>query len=145
MKKNIDKIDYASTIKGAFRYGKLVYPDEMDNVDLIIIGSVAVNKSGGKIGKGGGFSDLEYAICREFNIVNEETSTLSTVHNCQVINDDIPMLKHDVSLDYFITRDEVIKTENVYEKPMGIKWDILGEKLNEIPILMKLNKNNTVR
>jgi 5-formyltetrahydrofolate cyclo-ligase len=140
--RNIENIGYASTIKGAFRYGKMVYPDEMDAVDLIVIGAVAVNKKGAKVGKGGGFSDLEYAIGREFNFVNEETPTLSTVHICQIMNDEIPMMEHDVPLDYLITRDEIMKTENNFKKPMGVKWDILGEKLNEVPILKKLKKDH---
>lgn len=139
--KNIDNISYASTIKGAFRYGRMIYPDEMDTVDLIIIGAVAVNRIGAKVGKGGGFSDLEYAIVREFNIVNGVTPTLSTVHPCQILRDDIPMMEHDVPLDYIVTQDEIIKIEKIYEKPLGIKWNILGDKFNEIPIL-KMLKNN---
>ena len=138
--KNIDNISFASTIKGAFRYGKMVFPDEMEIVDLIIIGSVAVNKRGAKVGKGGGFSDLEYAIGREFNFVKEETPTISTVHHCQIYNDNIPMMEPDVPIDYIITRDEIIKTEKIYNKPSGIKWNILRDKFNEIPIL-KMIKN----
>ncbi len=42
---------------------------EMPPVDLIVAGSVAVNKKGSRIGKGGGYSDLEYAIGREFGFV----------------------------------------------------------------------------
>ncbi len=143
--KNIDNIGYASTIKGAFRYGKMVFPDEMDTVDLIIIGSVAVNQDGAKVGKGGGFSDLEYAIGREFKFVNEKTPTLSTVHSCQILNDNIPMMEHDVPLDYIITRDKIIHTEKIYEKPIGIKWNILGDKFDEIPLLKMLKKNNLRR
>ena len=138
--KKIPSINQASTIKGAFKYGEKVYPDEMDSVDVIIIGSVAVNNKGAKIGKGGGFSDLEYAIGKEFGIVSENTPTISTVHPLQIVDYKLPMQDHDVPLDYIITRDKIIKTNTTYVKPMGINWNIIGDKINEIPILQKLNK-----
>jgi 5-formyltetrahydrofolate cyclo-ligase len=50
------------------------------------------------------------------------------------------MEKHDVPMDYIITRDKVIKTNGSYSKPMGIHWDILGDKIKEIPVLQKLKK-----
>lgn len=139
--KKIQNINQASTIKGAFRYGEQVYPDEMEKVDVIIIGFVATNKQGAKIGKGGGFSDLEYAIGREFDIVNENTPTISTVHPFQIVDYMLPMEKHDVSLDYIITRDDIITTNTTYKKPEGIDWDIIGDKINEIPLLQKLRKS----
>ena len=44
----------ASTISGAFRHGRLVSIEEMRPVDLVISGSVAVNRWGIRVGKGGG-------------------------------------------------------------------------------------------
>jgi len=107
-------------------------------VDLIIVGSVAVNKHGAKIGKGGGFSDLEYAIAREYRIVNKDTPTVTTVHPLQVIDYELPMEKHDVPMDYIITRNDVIKTNTSYSKPKEIDWNIIGDKIKEIPILKKI-------
>lgn len=138
--KKIPSINQASTIKGAFKYGEKVGPDEMDTVDIIIIGSVAVNKKGAKIGKGGGFSDLEYAIGKEFDIVSENTPTISTVHPLQILDHELPMEGHDVPLDYIVTRDKIIKTNTSYVKPKGINWNIIGDKINEIPLLQKLKK-----
>ncbi|HEC89975.1 MAG: 5-formyltetrahydrofolate cyclo-ligase [Thermoplasmata archaeon] len=123
-------ISKAATIKGAFKQGILVYPDEIEYIDVVITGSVAVNKKGAKIGKGGGFSDLEYAIGREYGFITEETPVITTVHLLQILDEDIPMEEHDVPVDYIITKDEIIHIDpNVYSKPNGIKWDILGEKL----------------
>ena len=98
-------------------------------------------KKGAKIGKGGGFSDLEYAIGREFEIFDEDTPTISTVHRFQLVDYECPMEKHDVSLDYILTRDNVIISNTTYSKPKGIDWNILGNKINEIPILQKLKKD----
>ncbi len=139
--KKIPDASQASTIKGAFKYGTQIHPDEMEKVDAIIVGSVAVNKKGAKIGKGGGFSDLEYAIGREFGFVEKGTPTISTVHPYQIVDYECPMEVHDVSLDYILTRDNIIVTNTNYIKPKGIDWDILGDKINEIPILQKLKKD----
>jgi len=138
--KKVQNITKASTIEGAFKYGEKVVPNEMEKVDLIIVGSVAVNKNGAKIGKGGGFSDLEYAIGREFGIIDENTPTITTIHELQMIDFKIPMSKHDVPMDYIVTRDEIIKTNTHYKKPEKIDWKILGDKIKEIPVLQRIKK-----
>ena len=55
----------ASTIRGAFALGRPIGLDEMSHVDLIMAGSVAVNRAGARIGRGEGYSDLEYASRRQ--------------------------------------------------------------------------------
>lgn len=136
--KKISNPTQASTIKGAFRYGIKVFPDEMEQVDVIITGSVAVNKKGAKVGKGGGYSDLEYAIARKFGVVDENTPILTTVHQLQLVSYEIPMDQHDVSIDYIITNRSIVNTDTRYLKPKHIYWDILGDKIKSIPVLQKL-------
>ena len=34
-------------------------------------------------GKGGGYSDLEYALCRQAGLVDEDTLIVTTVHSMQ--------------------------------------------------------------
>ena len=59
------KEEVASSIKGAFKYGKPVEGPrtdalgEMPKPDLIITGCVAVDISGWRLGKGGGYGDIE--------------------------------------------------------------------------------------
>ncbi len=48
----------AATIRGAFRYGRPVTVDQLRPIDLVICGSVAVNREGARLGKGGSYSDL---------------------------------------------------------------------------------------
>jgi 5-formyltetrahydrofolate cyclo-ligase len=133
--------DQASSIKGAFRYGRLVALEEMEKVDLIVAGSVGVNREGARVGKAGGYSDLEYAIGREFGIVGESTTTLTTVHPVQVVPYQIEMLRHDFPLDYIITPEGITETRHRYPKPRGIYWDELGEeKMRTLPLLMKLKQ-----
>lgn len=131
----------ASTIKGAFRYGREVFPWEMEKIDLMVMGSVAVNLNGARVGKGGGYSDLEYAIGRECGIIDDETTIATTVHELQVVDHQIPMEKHDVPIDYVVTPERAIKTKTSYQKPRGIEWNILGNIMDEIPILKKIGKD----
>ena len=129
----------ASTIKGAFRYGLPVHPKEIPQIDLIVAGSVAVNRKGSRIGKSGGYSDLEYAIGREFGFVKEDVIILTTVHPLQVIDEDLPETDHDFRIDFIITPDEIISTHREGGRPPGIIKDHLTEqKFSEIPILKEI-------
>jgi 5-formyltetrahydrofolate cyclo-ligase len=50
-----------ASITGSTRAGRRIGVAELTSVDLVICGSVAVNRQGARVGKGGGFSDLEFA------------------------------------------------------------------------------------
>ena len=60
-----EQLREAATIKGALRHGEVIDVEQVPKLDLILCGSVAVNLKGARIGKGGGFSDLEYALLAE--------------------------------------------------------------------------------
>ncbi len=131
----------AATISGAFRYGTLVRVEEMRPVDLVISGSVAVNRSGTRVGKGGGFADLEYGLAAAAGIVTPDTPVISTVHPMQVLAEDLPRSRHDVSLSYVVTPDEIIRCEGDLSRPAGIYWEDLAEsKIAQIPLLQMLQK-----
>ena len=133
------KRKHASTIRGAFKWGRPVSPEEMEPVDLVLAGSVAVTRAGARVGKGGGYSDLEYGIARQFGLVNPTTPVLTTVHPLQVVSGEIEMKVHDIPVDYIVTPDVIIATEHEYRKPEGIYWKLMQEeKLRGIPILRKL-------
>lgn len=126
----------AATIRGAFRYGRSVQLEEMLPIDLVVAGSVAVTRDGARLGKGGGYSDLEFALARQAELIDETTPVVTTVHALQVIERPIPMTRHDVALDYIVTPQEVIATGRRYGQPVGIYWDELpSEKLAAIPVL----------
>lgn len=131
----------ASTIAGAFRWGRPVYVEEMRPVDLVISGSVAVNRMGTRVGKGGGFADLEYGLAVAAGIVSPQTPVLSTVHPMQVLDEELPYTRHDVFLDYVVTADEVIQCGGDMPRPSGIYWDDLTPaKIRQIPLLKKLRE-----
>ena len=129
----------ASTIAGAFRHGRLVSLEEMLPVDLVVSGSVAVNRRGTRIGKGGGFADLEYALAATAGIIRRDTPVISTVHRLQVLEEELPSNRHDVCLDYVLTPDETIRCTGNSPRPQGIYWEELDEaKIAQIPVLRKL-------
>ncbi len=128
----------ATTIKHSNEFGERVSLEELKGIDLVIAGSVAVTKEGKRVGKGGGYSDLEYAILRELDLGHPPVIT--TVHPLQLVRD-LPQETHDVPMDWIVTPEEVIETNTSLEKPKGIEGELLSEEdFEEIPILKKLKK-----
>lgn len=132
----------ATTIRHSARYGRSIRLAEMELVDLVVLGAVAVTRDGGKLGKGGGYSDLEYAILRELHGLRPQAQVVTTVHPLQIV-DHVPMEEHDVSVDYIVTPDEIIKTNAKYAKPEGILWNLLlQEDLERMPVLKELKSGD---
>lgn len=130
----------ASSIKGASRYGRMVPVDALEPVDLVVCGCVAVDPTGARLGKGGGFSDLEFALATEAGLVGPGAVVVTTVHSAQVLEPGrIPLTPHDVPLDLIVTPDEVIICEGDRPRPRGIVWEELTEeKITAIPLLAAL-------
>jgi 5-formyltetrahydrofolate cyclo-ligase len=131
----IDDIDHATTLSGSEEVGTQIGPGDIDSVDLIVSGSVAVDRSGSRIGKGEGYSDLEYAILRELGLVDDGTPVATTVHERQVRESELPTGGLDVPLNIICTPERSLQVDP-REKPSGISWDELSaERRSEIPIL----------
>lgn len=122
------------------RHGRPVRFDEIEPIDLVIVGCVAVTRVGGRTGKGGGFADLELGIFRELGTVNDDTPTATTVHEYQVVADDrITMIEHDYPLDWIVTPGEAIFTSTTYARPQGVHWDaVQPDQFTGIPFLATL-------
>src|SRR5258707_12188502 len=75
----------AATIKGALRHGRVVALDDLPEIDFVLCGSVAVNLSGDRIGKGGGYHDLEYGILVHAGKIDGPTTGATTVHPLQIL------------------------------------------------------------
>ncbi|MEG4148422.1 5-formyltetrahydrofolate cyclo-ligase [Microcoleus sp. Pol12B5] len=143
-KQNISIAESAIARK-ALSYGKLVSFAEMEPIDLVIVGCVAVARNGGRTGKGAGFADLELAMLQEFGLVQIDTPIVTTVHPLQIVADSrLPMQAHDWALNWIVTAQEVIETNTSYPRPIGLNWDsIRPEQLAQIPILRKLREQLT--
>ncbi|MCF2241466.1 5-formyltetrahydrofolate cyclo-ligase [Halobacterium salinarum] len=132
----IDDIDAATTVSGIEEYGDPVGPGDVDPIDLIVSGSVAVTDRGERVGKGEGYSDLEFALLRAFGRVDDDTTTVTTVHERHVVDDAVQTAAHDVPMEYVVTPDRTITTTHEDDTPSGIDWDALDEqRLAEIPVL----------
>jgi 5-formyltetrahydrofolate cyclo-ligase len=126
----------AATIEGAARFGRAIDPNDLPHIDLIVAGSVAVNRIGIRVGKGGGYSDLEYAIGREVGAIDETTIVATTVHTVQVLDEDLPETDHDFRLDLIVTPEEVIRPVRTRPQPKGVlAQDLSAEKRDAIPFL----------
>jgi len=133
-------VKYASTIKGAFQYGKPINIQDIPKVDLVVVGSVAVSRDGARIGKGRGYSELEYGILRSLRVIDEDTPVATTVHEVQ-ITDDVPMEEHDLTVDVIATPKRIIETASKRAKPPGIYWNKISlNMLEEMPILKRVKE-----
>lgn len=137
----IDDTDAAATVSAMDDYGIGVAPEDVARIDLIVAGSVAVTPDGARIGKGEGYSDLEYAILREFDRVDGDTPLATTVHDIQVVDESVELDSHDVPLDLIVTPTRTIHPKSRPEKPAGIDWTALSdERIEEIPVLARLRE-----
>ena len=134
-----EQIREAATIKGALRHGEVIDVDQVPKLDLVLTGSVAVNLKGARIGKGGGFSDLEYALLAEGGTVSDRTVVVTTVHPIQILRENLPVTTHDIPVDLIATPRAAIDVERAYNRPTGILWDHLQPpQIHEIPVLERI-------
>jgi 5-formyltetrahydrofolate cyclo-ligase len=126
-----------ASIKGASAAGIPTALEEMPHVDLVVCGTVAVNRRGVRIGKGGGYSDVEFALLTETGAVDTRTSVATTVHGVQVLDEELPETAHDFRVDFVVTPDEVIKCRRAH-RPRGIMPSHLdAEMAAAIPVVAR--------
>lgn len=96
----------ASTIRGAFQYGKTL--EKFPTVDLVVEGSVAVDLTGGRLGKGGGYGDREIEHLLVEKAIVTDTPIVSTVHEVQIV-EKVPMEPHDRNINMIVTPERVMR------------------------------------
>jgi 5-formyltetrahydrofolate cyclo-ligase len=130
----------AASISGASASGRPVSLEDVEHVDLIVCGTVAINRRGVRVGKGGGYSDLEFALLVERGLVDSETRITTTVHPLQLLDAELPETAHDFRVDVIVTPDDVVRTRRT-RRPRGIIWDDLdAAKREAIPVLGRLRR-----
>ena len=96
----------STNIKGLFEHGEpLVTP-----VDLIVQGSVAVDRFGNRLGKGKGYGDQEVAYLREEGLATPAIRVVTIVHEAQILDDLSHLMdENDIPIDYILTPSRVIR------------------------------------
>jgi 5-formyltetrahydrofolate cyclo-ligase len=129
----------AASISGASRSARQVTLAQLSPVDLVVMGSVAAGEDGARLGKGGGFADLEFALATVAGLIGPSTVAVTTVHELQLRPaGTIPQTGHDVPVDFIVTPERVIdcRSRRGPRPAAGIIWDDLTqEKIAAIPLL----------
>jgi 5-formyltetrahydrofolate cyclo-ligase len=129
----------AASIRGAARLGRPVRIEALPRIDLIVCGAVAVSVRGARVGKGGGYSDLEYGLLAEAGLVGPKTPIATTVHPIQILPRAIEMRPHDIPIDIVATPDGVMTVRSAFPRPRGLYREALSrEKIAEVPVLQQL-------
>jgi len=102
--------DEAATGDGAAHHAPTVDVNEMQPVDLIICGSVAVNHNGARLGKGAGYTDTEVGLLISTKRVGRETLIATTVHPLQVVKGNLPESHQDVRVAVTATPTRSIRS-----------------------------------
>ena len=130
----------AASIGGAAKAGRSVDPRDLPHIDLVVAGSVAVSRTGARLGKGGGYSDLEYALCRTVGCIDDRTRIATTVHPLQILRGAVPETDHDFRVDLIVTPDLVLRPRRSRPQPRGIIAAHLTEEIREnVPVLRALS------
>ena len=130
----------ASMISRWDEWAEKIALEELPSVDLIITGCVAVTPKGKRVGKGHGYSDLEYAILGELG--HEAAPVATTVHDIQVI-DDVGVGAHDVQVELVATPTRLWHREGPSDGGGVIDWDLLSdEDLEKMPVLRRLKERS---
>ncbi len=129
----------AASISGAARSARRVTLGALAPVQLVIMGCVAVGEDGARLGKGGGFADLEFALAGAAGLIGQDTLVATTVHELQLRPAGlIPLTPHDVPVDLVVTPDRVIdcRDRRGPRPAAGIRWqELTEEKIAAIPLL----------
>lgn len=147
LKRRDISFELAATSQGAVQVGQPVQFEQMEAMDVLVVGCVAVTPRGGRTGKGGGFADLELGIFRELGKVPAHAQIVTTVHEVQVVDESrIEMLAHDSALDWIATPERLIETRSPYPQPAGVAWDVVqDDQIRDIPFLLDLKRRLTAR
>ncbi len=134
----------AASIAGASRSARRVAVAELEPVDLVVTGCVAVGADGARLGKGGGFADLEFALATAAGLIGPATLVVTTVHELQVRPaGQIPTAAHDAPVDLVVTPERVIdcRPHRGPRPTGGIRWaELTDEKIAAIPLLAALRQ-----
>lgn len=109
------------------------------DVGVLVTGAGAITRGGLRLGKGHGYFDLEWAMLSEVGGLAPEPLVVGVVHDCQVVDAEVPAAAHDVPVDVVLTGTRTL-TSRVAERPTGrVDWSLLSDdRVRRIPPLVDL-------
>ena len=127
--------DYAVLLDVIEGLGRHIFLSELKErygkVDVLVTGASAVTHSGARFGKGHGFFDLEWAMFFQTGVVDAHTPVIAFVHDCQVVDLDLPVYEYDTICDYIVTPTNTFVVENPHKPVTGVIWDRLEPGMME--------------
>jgi len=109
--------------------------DDKTKIDVLVVGSMLVDKTGRRIGKKLDQVGVEYVLG---GLHTQKLVVITIVHDCQVV-EHIPesmFSAMDVPVDIIVTPSQVIRVKDRLPKPREILWNIVTENmLHNIPAL----------
>ena len=100
----------AASNRRVLELGTRITVEEMEPVDLIVLGSVVVNHHGVRVGKGAGYADREMAMLQEGGLIQSHTVVATTVHELQLTAEALPEEHHDQRVGVVVTPARVVPT-----------------------------------
>ena len=97
----------AATIRAAATNAPRLAIDELLPINLVVSGSVAVNRAGERIGKGAGYPTSK-SPSSTTPAFSSQTPSVTTVHPLPVLDEELPATDHDFQVDLIVTPQEVI-------------------------------------
>ncbi len=102
---NQEKEKINTSIKGLIEKGEKL----VEKVQIAVVGSVAVDEFGNRLGKGSGYGDKEIQYLKEKNLVEKNFKTGTLVHTVQFFGDISKLSEpHDIPVDFLLTQKSLI-------------------------------------
>lgn len=134
----------AVTYRGLAKKGQLLKIDAIAelSIGLLLTGSLAVDREGGRIGDGNGFFDLCCAILQELGALQQEWSVMTFIREDQISTDLLPQDTWDIKIAGAITQTGIHVFNPPFQKSR-IFWDVLPtDRIKRINPLWKLYREN---
>ncbi|MGW8287483.1 MAG: 5-formyltetrahydrofolate cyclo-ligase [Desulfobulbales bacterium] len=130
----------AVTFKGLLKHGQLLKSLDIDKlfVMLLLTGSMAIDREGGRVGDGNGFFDLCCALLQEYKGLHPNWAAMTFVQEEQIFPKPLPQDPWDIQMGAAITQSSVHIFDQSPQKP-SIFWDMLSkDRIKRIDPLWKL-------
>jgi len=135
--------DVEETLEGRRepKYLRLEVEDDL-KIDLLVVGSMLVDKMGRRMGKKREQVGLEFVLG---GLSGQKMVVITLVHDCQVV-EEVPetmFSAQDVPVDIIVTPTRVIRVKNRLPKPDTIVWSsVTSNMMENIPMLEALRKRD---